>query len=51
MQHILNRVPDLRINDRRMLPFIHLLFVTDPSGIDRVAQDVLEVTTIKVLSA
>ena len=46
-QHLLNLIPDRRVNDRGMLALKDLPFVPDAPGVDRVAQDVMDVSAIK----
>ena len=40
-----------RVNDRGMPPLVDLSLVPDASGIDRVAQDVMDMSAIKGLAS
>ena len=44
---VLNLVPRLRVDDSGMLPVIDLPLVPDPPGIDRVAENVMEMTAVE----
>ena len=51
LEPLLDPVPDLQVDDRRMKAVVDLPFVAQPSGIDRVRRDPVEVATRAMTSA
>ncbi|MEM7520707.1 MAG: hypothetical protein AAF307_06680, partial [Pseudomonadota bacterium] len=47
LEQLLNPIPALGINDRIMLSFVDPVLVPNAPGIDRVGQNVIEVTAVK----
>ena len=50
-QHLLDLIPDGGVNDSGMLTLIDLSLVPDTSHVDRVTQEMVDVTTVKRCAA
>ena len=46
-QALLDRIPSVLIDDRFMLTLVHLVLVPDAPGIDRVGQDVMDMSAVE----